>query len=199
MTKYLFFIFSLTYTLLQQATALQVSKEHFLQNLLQSNNTEFSLSCNSKEPLKKVTFEFDNEDYMHKTKYKAADGTDRILPLSNMYRTKRYHGMASIGGCDENGKIPLRNIQLSVTRTFYTDEEREELKKIPNACIVEDKTTTYDLSDTGIERFKKKNTTDKYGRSRSRGWDFNKTKALLASLLSALAENNYTFHYKKEL
>ena len=154
MTKYLFVIFSLTYTLLQQATALQVSKEHFLQNLLQSNNTEFSLSCNSKEPLKKVTFEFDNEDYMHKTKYKAADGTDRILPLSNMYRTKRYHGMASIGGCDENGKIPLRNIQLSVTRTFYTDEEREELKKfqMPALSKIKQQHTTYLIQELSASR-----------------------------------------------
>lgn len=197
MNKYSFVVLSLTYSLWQQADALQLTKEQFLHNLLHSKNAEFFLSCSSKEPLKEVTFEFDQSDHMNETKFKAADGTDRILPLSSMFMTKRYQGKACIEGGDENGNIPLRNLKISLTRTFYTDEDREYFKKTPNPWVVEDKTTTYNLSDTEIDRLQKKNITDKYGRSRSRKWDFNKTAALLESLLSALAKNHYTFHFNK--
>lgn len=194
MTKHFFVTLSLTYALLQQAAALQLTKEHFLQNLLYSKNQEFYLKCNGNGLSKEVSFKFDNCDYLIKTKYKPDGGKNHMLPLSNIHMTKYYQGKASVKGCKKNGSVPLRNIHISLIRSFYTDKMRKNLTKTSNTCIPSDRTKQFYLSDAEIDFLKRKRLIDKYeGVTRSR---FDETTALLESLLAALAKNGYTFHIK---
>ncbi len=197
MTKHVFVIISLTYTLLlQQATALQLTKEHFLQNLLHSKNQEFYLKCKGNAPSKEVSFEFDNDDYLKKTKYKPASGKNRMLPLSNIRMTKYYQGKASVEWCDKNGNVPLRSIHISLIRSFYTDKIEKNLKKNSNTCIPSDRKKQFYLSDSEIDLLKRKKLIDRYeGVTRSR---FDETTALLESLFATLAKNGYTFHIKNK-